>query len=169
MRWDKVWTKAQAWGCSCHPKKYPRGTRFKAWGRPRGTPSSSAKIRSPFNTLYFYCFILYAFFLERLYFFFQFYFVLFAAINDWTPTNFFWRRYTSFFIAKNTLVFTLIVQRMFSFSRTAFGFLFCLDFCSDLVWYLYQGVFRSLVYIGFHQKSFLKKVLMVLEKRKSFM
>jgi hypothetical protein len=44
-------------------------------------PSSSAKIRSPFNTLYFYCFMHYAFFLERLYFCFQFYFILFAAIN----------------------------------------------------------------------------------------
>jgi hypothetical protein len=32
---------------------------------PRGTPSSSEKIRSPFNTLYFYCFMHYAFFLER--------------------------------------------------------------------------------------------------------
>jgi hypothetical protein len=36
-------------------------------------------------------------------------FVLFSAINGWTPTNFFWRRCTLFFIAKNTLVFTLIV------------------------------------------------------------
>jgi hypothetical protein len=43
-------------------------------------------------------------------FLFQFSFVLFAAINVWTPTNFFWRRCTSFFIAKNTLFFTLIVQ-----------------------------------------------------------
>jgi hypothetical protein len=43
-------------------------------------------------------------------FYFQFSFVLFAAINGWTPTNFFWRRFTSFFISKNTLVFTLIVQ-----------------------------------------------------------
>jgi hypothetical protein len=37
-----------------------------------------------------------------LYFCFQFYFVLFAEINGWTPTNLFWRRHTSFFIAKNT-------------------------------------------------------------------
>jgi hypothetical protein len=29
-----------------------------------------------------------------------------------------------FFIAKNTLFFTLIVQRVFSFSRTAFSFHF---------------------------------------------
>jgi hypothetical protein len=91
---------------------------------PQGTPSSSAKIRSPFKTLYFYCFMYYAFFLEHLYFLFQFSFVLFAAINVWIPTNFFWRRHTPFFIAKNTLVFTLIVQRVFSFSRTAFSFHF---------------------------------------------
>jgi hypothetical protein len=26
--------KAQAWGCPCQPKKYPRGTSVKAWGCP---------------------------------------------------------------------------------------------------------------------------------------
>jgi hypothetical protein len=62
-------------------KKYPRGTSVKAWGCPRGTPFSLAKIRSPFKTLYFYCFMHYAFFLERLYFCFHFSFVLFAEIN----------------------------------------------------------------------------------------
>jgi hypothetical protein len=41
-------------------------------------------MRSSFKTLYFYCFVCYAFFLEHLYFRFQFYFVLFAAINGWT-------------------------------------------------------------------------------------
>jgi hypothetical protein len=68
--------------------------------------------------------------LERIYFCFQFSFVLFAAINGWTPTNFFWRRCTPFFISKNTLVFTLIVQRVFSFSSTAFSFCF-------LPWFLF--------------------------------
>jgi hypothetical protein len=87
-------------------------------------PFFIVKIRSPFKTLYFYCFVFYAFFLERLYFRFQFDFVLFAAINVWTPTCFFWRRHTPFFIAKNTLVFTLIVQRVFSFSSTVFSFHF---------------------------------------------
>jgi hypothetical protein len=42
-------------------KKYKR----QSLGMPRGTPSSSAKIRSPFKTLYIYCFMHYAFFLER--------------------------------------------------------------------------------------------------------
>jgi hypothetical protein len=111
----------------------------------------------------------YAFFLERLYFCFQFCFVLFAAINDWTPTNFFWRRYTCFSFGKNTPFFTFIVQWLFFFSRIAFSFLFRLDFCSDLVLSLHQGVFGPLVYIGIHQKICFKKVRMVLEKRKSFM
>jgi hypothetical protein len=46
------------------PKKYPRSTSVKAWGCPRGTPFFMAKIRSPFKTLYFYCFMHYEFFLE---------------------------------------------------------------------------------------------------------
>jgi hypothetical protein len=58
---------------------------------------------------------------------------------------------------------------VFSFSRTAFSFLFRLDFYSDLVLSLHQGVFGPLVYVGIHQKSCFKKVRMVLEKRKSFM
>jgi hypothetical protein len=107
--------------------------------------------------------------LEHLYFRFQFSFVLFVAINGWTPTKFFWRRHTLFFIAKNTLVFTLIVQRVFYFSSTMFSFCFSLEFCSDVVLSLYQGAFIPLVYVGFHQKSYFKKVWMVLEKRKSFM
>jgi hypothetical protein len=35
MRWDERWTKAQAWGFPCHPKKYPRSTSVKVWGCPR--------------------------------------------------------------------------------------------------------------------------------------
>jgi hypothetical protein len=95
----------------------------KLWDAPRHR-FFIGKIRSPFKTLYFNYYVYYAFFLERLYFRFQFYFVLFAAIIGWTPTNFFWRRHTLFFITKNTLVFTLIVQRVFSFSSIAFRFHF---------------------------------------------
>jgi hypothetical protein len=114
------------------PKKYPRSTSIKAWGCPRGTPSSSAKIRSPFKTLYFYCFMHYAFFLER-----QISFGEGALL----------------FICKNTLFFTLIVQRVFSFLLLRLAFIFRLDLCSDLVLSLYQGVFLPLVHVGFHQKS----------------
>jgi hypothetical protein len=89
--------------------------------------------------------------LEHLYFRFQFPFVLFAAINGWTPKNFFWRWHTPFFIAKNTLVFTLIVQRVFSFSRTAFSFRFsrwflfrsCYIFASRCIYTTGLGWFSS--------------------------
>jgi hypothetical protein len=51
-------------------------------------------------------------------------FVLFSAINGWTPTNLSWSRCTHFSFAKNTIFFTLIVQRVFSFSRTTFSLRF---------------------------------------------
>jgi hypothetical protein len=39
-----------------------------------------------------------------------------------------------------------------SFSATAFGFHFCLDLRSDLLIFVYQGVFLPLIFIGIHQK-----------------
>jgi hypothetical protein len=116
--------KSSSLGMPMSPQEISKRYKHQSLGMPRGTPSSSAKIRSSFKTLYFYCFVFYAFFLERLYFHFQFYFVLFPAINGWTPTYFFWRETCSVFIAKNTLVFTLTVQRVFSFSSIAFSFHF---------------------------------------------
>jgi hypothetical protein len=133
--------KSSSLGMSTHPKKYPRGTSVKAWGCPRGTPSSSANIRSPFNTLYFYCFMHYAFFLERLYFSFQFSFVLFSKINGWTPTNFFWRRCTRFHLPR-TLRFSLLsFNECYLFLLLRLAFVFRLDFCSDLILSLHQGIF----------------------------
>jgi hypothetical protein len=68
---------------------------------------------------------------------FPFSFVLFAAINGWIISCF-GESYAPFFIAKNTLVFTLIVQRVFSFSATAFSFCF-------LPWFLFRSwyIFKS--------------------------
>jgi hypothetical protein len=65
---------------------------------------------------------------------------------------------TCFSFAKNTSFFTLIVQRVFSFLELRLTFVFCLDFYSDLVLSLHQGVFGPLVYVGIHQKSCFKKV-----------
>jgi hypothetical protein len=133
--------KSSILGMPTHPKKYPRGTSVKAWGCPRGTPSSSAKIRSPFNTLYFYCFMHYVFFLEHLYFSFQFCLVLFAAINGCTPTNFIWRSCLAFHLPR-TLHFSLLSFNKCSlFLELRLAFIFHLHFYSDLVLSLYQGVF----------------------------
>jgi hypothetical protein len=69
-----------------------------------------------------------------------------------------------------TLRFSLLsFNECFLFLLLCLAFIFRLDFCSDLVLSLHQGVFIPPVYVGIHQKSCFKKVRMVLEKRKSFM
>jgi hypothetical protein len=100
---------------------------------------------------------------------FQFCLVMFAAINGWTPTNFFWRSCLAFHLPR-TLHFSLLSFNECSlFLLLRLVFVFCLDLCSDLVIYLHQGVLWPLVHVGFYQNSCFKKVRMVLEKRKSFM
>ena len=128
--------KSSSLGMPCHPKKYSRGTSVKAWGCPRHPLLHQQSIRSSFNILYFYCFIYYVLFLERLSFF-LFSFVLFAVINGWIPAIFVLEKTHSVLIAKNTLVFTLIVLRVFYFSSTAFSSYFSLIFCSELVFFLW--------------------------------
>jgi hypothetical protein len=86
-------------------------------------------------------------------------FFSFVCCNKWLDPNKFLLEGTYFvFHCQEHSIFTLIVQRVFSFSRTACSFHFYLDFCSDIVISSHQGVFRPLIYIGFHQKSCFKKV-----------
>jgi hypothetical protein len=54
------------------------------------------------------------------------------------------------------------------FLELRLAFVFHLDFCSDLILSLHQGVFGPLICVGIHQKSCFKKVRKVLEMRKSF-
>jgi hypothetical protein len=132
MRWSM--DISSSLGMSMSPQEISKRNKRQSLGMPRGTPSTSAKIKSSFKTLYFYCFVFYAFFLEHLYFRFQFSFVLFSTINGWTLTYFFWIRCTPFFITKNTLVFTLFVQWVFSFSSTTFSFRFS-------PWFLFRSCY----------------------------
>jgi hypothetical protein len=108
------------------------------------------------------------FILERLYFCFQFSFVLFAALNGWTPTNFSWRRHSVFHLPR-TLYFSLLLFNECSlFLELRLAFVFHLDFSSNLVISLHQGVFGPLVYVGIHQKSCFKKGLNGVGKEKKF-
>jgi hypothetical protein len=69
-----------------------------------------------------------------------------------------------------TLHFSLLSFNECSlFLELHLAFVFCLDFCLDLVLSLHKGVFVPLVYVGIHQKSCFKKVRMTLEKKKSLM
>jgi hypothetical protein len=74
------------------------------------------------------------------------------------------------FHLSRTLRFSLLSFNECSlFLLLRLAFVFHLDFYSDLVLSLHQGVFGPLVYVCIHQKSCFKMVRMVLEKRKSFM
>jgi hypothetical protein len=48
------------------------------------------------------------------------------------------------------------------------AFVFRLDFCAGLIISLHQGVFRPLVYVGFHQKKLSQKGLNGVGKEKKF-
>jgi hypothetical protein len=115
--------KSSSLGMPTHPKKYPRGTSVKAWGCPRGTRSSSAKIRSPFNTLFLLLHALCVFLGASVVLVFSLF--SFVCCNKWSdPNKFLLEKSHCFSFAKNTPFFTLIVQRVFSFSATAFSFQF---------------------------------------------
>jgi hypothetical protein len=68
-----------------------------------------------------------------------------------------------------TLHFSLLPFNECSlFLELCLAFVFCLDFCSDLVLSLHQGVFAPLVYVGIHQNSCFKKGLNGVRKEKKF-
>jgi hypothetical protein len=81
------------------PRNIQKVQASKLGDAPRHPFFINKNIRSSFKALYFYFFICYVLFLERLYFCFQFYFVLFAVINGWITTCLFWREIRSVFIA----------------------------------------------------------------------
>jgi hypothetical protein len=86
------------------------------------------------------------------------------------PNKFLLERTHSVFHLPRTLYFSLLSFNGYSlFLELHLAFVFRLNFYLYLVISLHQGVFIPLVYVGFNQKSYLKKVWMVLEKRKNFM
>jgi hypothetical protein len=130
-----IWSmeKSSSLGCPCHPNKYPRGTSVKAWDASRH-PFFIGKNQVIFQDTIFLLLRILCVFLGASLILLSVFFVLFDAINCWTPTCFLWRRHSPFFIAKNTLVFTLIIQWVFSFSNTAFSFRFSL-------WFLFRSCY----------------------------
>jgi hypothetical protein len=154
MRWVEEWTKAQAWGCPCITLRNIQEIQASKLGdAPEAPPCSSAKIRSPFKILYFYCFMHHAFFLERQLFLFLVFFC-FVFCNKWLITScLFWRELCSVFHCQEHSVFhPYRFNECSLFLLPRLAFVFGLDFCSDLAISLHQGVFGPLVHVGFHQK-----------------
>jgi hypothetical protein len=160
--------KSSSLGMPTHPKKYPRGTSIKSWYALEA-PLLHRQKSGHLSTHYIFialCTIHFSWSVFTLVFSFL---VLFVAINGCIPTNFFWRSCLAFHLPR-TLCFSLLSFNECSlFLELHLAFIFHLDFCSDLLLSLHQGVFGPLVHVGIHQKRCFKKVRTVLEKRKSFM
>jgi hypothetical protein len=73
------------------------------------------------------------FFLERLYFCFQFCFILFSAINGWTPTYFSWRSHTPFSCLEHSSFSLSSFNECSLFLVLHLAFVFCLCSYSKLV------------------------------------
>jgi hypothetical protein len=149
--------KSSSLGMPMHyPKKYPRSTSIKAWGCPRGTPSSLAKIRSPFKTLYFYCFMHYAFFLERQLFLFSVLFC-FVCCNNWLDhIMFLLEEMNSLFICQEYSIF-----HSYRFNECSLFLLLVFAFaliCVQILLYLFIKVYFCLwSLLVFIKKGVLKK------------
>jgi hypothetical protein len=83
-----------------HPKKYLRSTSVKAWGCPRGTPFIGKNQVTFQNTIFLLLHALCVFLGASVVLVFIISLVLFAAINGWTPTNFFWRSCLAFHLPR---------------------------------------------------------------------
>jgi hypothetical protein len=127
--------KSLSLGMPMHPKKYPRGTSVKAWGCPRGTPFFIGKNQVTFqHTIFLLRHTLCVFLGASVVFSFQFCLVLFAAINSWTPTNFFWRSCLAFHLPR-TLYFSLL-----SFNEYSLFLLLYLAFVF-LPWFVFRSCY----------------------------
>ena len=132
--------KSSSLGMPMSPQEISKRYKRQSLGIPKASPFSSTKYQvifldAIFLLLHMLCVVLGAF-----------YFCFVCCI----PSYFFWRMTHSIFIAQNTLVFTLIVLRVFSFASTAFSSGFPLVFCSELVSFLQLGMISSLVFIDYY-------------------
>jgi hypothetical protein len=119
-------------------KKYKR----QSLGMPSRHPFFIGKKQVTFqHTIFLLLHALCVFLGASVVFSFQFFLVLFAAINVWTPTNSFWRSCLPFHLPR-TLSFSLLSFNECSlFLELRLAFVFCLYLCSDLLIYLYQDLF----------------------------
>jgi hypothetical protein len=173
MRWVEEWTKAQAWGCPCITPRDIQEVQASKLGDAPEAPLLHRQKLGHLSIRYIFiasCIMHFSWSVSC--FSFQFCLVLFAVINGWTPTNFFWRSCLAFHLPR-TLRFSLYsIQRVFSFSRTAFTFQFSpwfaykscyifssrFIFASGLYWFSSNEVFiKSSNGVGKEKKLYAKK------------
>jgi hypothetical protein len=165
--------KSSSLGMPMSPQEISKKYKRKSLGMPPRHPFFIGKNQVTFQcTIFLLLHALCIFLGASVVFSFQFCLVLFAAINGWTPTNFFWRSCLAFHLPR-TLHFSLLsFERVFSFSRTAFCFRFspwfvfrscyifssrCI-FASDPYWFSSKEVFiKSSNGVGKEKNLYAKK------------
>ena len=129
------------------PKKYPRSTSVKAWGCPRHPLLHQQKYQVIFqDTIFLLLHILCVVLGASLFLFIVFF--SFVCYNKWLdPIIHVLEETHSVLIAWNTLVFTLIVPRVFQFSSTAFSSCFHSYYVQSLFSFLELCMFSSLYFV----------------------
>ena len=130
--------KSSSLGMPMSPQEIFKRYKRQSLGMPKASPSSSTKYQVIFQCaifllLHILCVVLGA----SLFLFLVFFCFVCCDQLVWILSFLCGRETHSVLIAKNTLVFTLIVLRVFYFSSTAFNFCFSLIFCSKLVCFLW--------------------------------
>jgi hypothetical protein len=151
--------KSSSLGMSMSPQEISKRYKHQSLGMPLRHPFFIGKNQVTFqDTIFLLLYILCVFLGASVVF--SFSFLFFGCCNKWLDHIMFVLEGDLLrFSLPRTLYFSLLLFNECSlFLELRLAFIFCLDFCSDLVISLHQGVFRPLVYVGFHQKSCLKKV-----------
>jgi hypothetical protein len=117
--------KSSRFGMPISPQEISKRYKHQSLGMPPRNPFFIGKNHVTFqHTIFLLLHALCVFLRASIVFSIQLCLVLFAAINCWTPTNFFWRSCLAFHLPR-TLRFSLLsFQRVFSFTRTTFSFRF---------------------------------------------
>jgi hypothetical protein len=134
--------KSSSLGIPMSPQEISKKYKRQSLGMPLRHPFFVGKNQVTFqHTIFLLLHALCVFLGVSVVFSFMFFLVLFAAINGWSPTNFFWRSCLAFHLPR-TLCFSLLSFNECSlFLELRLAFVFRLDLCSDLIIYLHQGVF----------------------------
>ena len=172
MRWVEEWTKAQAWGCPCITPRNIQEVQASKLGDAPEAPLLHRQKSGHLSRHYIFiasCTMCFSWNVSC--FSFLSLFSLFVCCNKWLdPNKFPLEEMNSFSFAKNALVFTLIQK-----SSILLFLLLLLVFVFTLIWvqtlsYLFIKVYFCLwSLLVFIKRGVYKKVLMVLEERKSFM
>jgi hypothetical protein len=148
--------KSSSLGMPMSPQEISKKYKRQSLGMPPKYPFFIGKNQVTFqHTIFLLLHALCIFLGASVVFSFQFRLVLFTEINGWTPTNSFGEVALLFICQEHSVFHSIRFHECSLFLELRLAFDFCLDLCSDLVISFHQAVFLPLVYIGFHQKSWL--------------